>query len=517
MSKAPSAARNNKASKRHDALLSEYTPTTTSHVRAQPHAKAGRFKSNTADIDDESYNVDNPSEFMSGRDAKRLMKVAAEQRKEEGSDSADLDRINAALSRNGKGGRSAAGAGGAGSDVTARALLGGSAAGGDNSDDDLLFDDDDEDGEDEQQSGDEEELADDDDVDALGGMTDADRAALEAIMPARSDKRQTLADVILEKIEARNRALELGIVPTAEENSVEGRASAPPNVVAAYQRVGGYLAKYRSGKIPKIFKIIPTLKNWEEILYYTNPQAWSYHSVAAATKLFATALNPKLAQRFYSLVLLPRIENALETEAKLNPHLYEALRHSVYKPAAFFKGIILPLAQRGCPLKVALVFSSVLRRIPIPTMHSAVAIMKLTTIKPFSGSAGLFLKTLVRKRYALPLPTLAAIVEYFYSFIQDGLEYPILWYQNILSFVQRYKDSLSDDQKAMIRTLVRRKHHHIMTEEIRRELSARATGTTGNASVYRASEDAAIDAEMRRGADAAETGGEFFMDSLMAD
>ncbi len=29
--------------------------------------------------------------------------------------------------------------------------------------------------------------------------------------------------------------------------------------------VGRVLASYRSGKLPKAFKIIPTLKNWEEV------------------------------------------------------------------------------------------------------------------------------------------------------------------------------------------------------------------------------------------------------------
>ena len=29
--------------------------------------------------------------------------------------------------------------------------------------------------------------------------------------------------------------------------------------------VGRVLASYRSGKMPKAFKIIPTLKNWEEV------------------------------------------------------------------------------------------------------------------------------------------------------------------------------------------------------------------------------------------------------------
>lgn len=36
-----------------------------------------------------------------------------------------------------------------------------------------------------------------------------------------------------------------------------------------YLGVKEVLIKYRSGKLPKAFKIIPALKNWEQILFIT--------------------------------------------------------------------------------------------------------------------------------------------------------------------------------------------------------------------------------------------------------
>ena len=49
---------------------------------------------------------------------------------------------------------------------------------------------------------------------------------------------------------------------------------------------------------------------------------------------------------------------------RLNYHLYEALKKSVYKPAAFFKGILLPLAASGnCSLREATIFGSVLAKV----------------------------------------------------------------------------------------------------------------------------------------------------------
>ena len=42
-----------------------------------------------------------------------------------------------------------------------------------------------------------------------------------------------------------------------------------PRVKEMYAGVREVLQKYRSGKLPKAFKIIPKLKNWEQILYLT--------------------------------------------------------------------------------------------------------------------------------------------------------------------------------------------------------------------------------------------------------
>lgn len=42
-----------------------------------------------------------------------------------------------------------------------------------------------------------------------------------------------------------------------------------PRVKQMYEGVRDVLIKYRSGKVPKAFKIIPKLRNWEQILYIT--------------------------------------------------------------------------------------------------------------------------------------------------------------------------------------------------------------------------------------------------------
>lgn len=64
-----------------------------------------------------------------------------------------------------------------------------------------------------------------------------------------------------------------------------------------YFSVGEILTKYRSGKLPKAFKIIPSLENWEEILYCTEPDNWTPAAMYQASRIFVSNLNAKMAQR----------------------------------------------------------------------------------------------------------------------------------------------------------------------------------------------------------------------------
>jgi len=87
--------------------------------------------------------------------------------------------------------------------------------------------------------------------------------------------------------------------------------------VAAYKKLGIVLRSYRSGKLPKAFKVIPMVSNWEELLFLTTPDRWSRHAVYEATKIFASNLNAKMAQRFYSVVLLPSVRKNIAQYKKL--------------------------------------------------------------------------------------------------------------------------------------------------------------------------------------------------------
>ncbi|KAL3942547.1 MAG: hypothetical protein SGARI_000234 [Bacillariaceae sp.] len=280
------------------------------------------------------------------------------------------------------------------------------------------------------------------------------------------EERRTLADLIMGKIaekEARDRGEPL-------EDEEDALPPLPKKVVDVYTDIGKILSRYTAGKLPKAFKVIPSLSNWEQVLYLTRPDLWTPQAMYAATRIFASNLNPKMAQRFYYLVLLDAVRADIYSQKKLNYHYYIALKKAVYKPAAFFKGILLPLCKEECTLREAAIVASVLQRVSIPVHHSAVAIHKLAQMTEYNGAASIFIKTLLNKKYALPVPVIASLVRHFASFIDDDRDLPVLWHQALLVFCQRYKNEIQGQARESLRLVMKKHYHHKITPEIRREL-----------------------------------------------
>ena len=302
-------------------------------------------------------------------------------------------------------------------------------------------------------------------------LSPEDEKALAAFAAPKAGKERTLADIILEKIQAK----EAGGGGTDGGGAAFDEMPIPEGidtrVVEVYRQVGDLLRRYTVGKIPKAFKIIPALANWEEVLYLTNPDAWSPHAMYQATRLFASNLNARMAQRFYSLVLLPRVRDDIAEHKRLHFALYQALRKATFKPAAFYKGILIPLcASRTCTLREAVVLSSVLTRGSIPMLHSAAALLKLAEL-PYAGTTSFFLRVLLDKKYALPFRVVDALVDHFLRFRGETRAVPVVWHQSLLAFAQRYKSVIRAEDKVRLKKLVDQQHHYLIGPEIKRELS----------------------------------------------
>jgi len=305
-------------------------------------------------------------------------------------------------------------------------------------------------------------------------ITEDQERDLSMFMPSSTSNRRTLADIIMDKI---NQQQDGAVEDQKESADAMGGSSLDPKVIDVYTQVGKYLGNYTSGKVPKAFKIIPSLRDWEEILHLTNPENWSAQAMFVATRLFASNLNPKMAQRFYNLVLLPRVREDIAKMKRLNYHLYASVKKSIYKPAAFFRGVLLPLALDECTVREALIMSSILSKNSIPAIHASVALLKLSEME-YSGPVTLFMKTLLNKKYSLPYRVIDGLVKYFVGFEADEREMPVVWHQNLLTFVQRYKSNLTPEQKSGLKSLLRKQQHKGITSEVRRELFAQAPSIT---------------------------------------
>ncbi|RSM19329.1 hypothetical protein CDV31_001751 [Fusarium ambrosium] len=303
-----------------------------------------------------------------------------------------------------------------------------------------------------------------------------------------------LADLILEKIAAHEAAQarrENNLGPPDDEYEL------PPKVVEVYTKVGQILSRYKSGPLPKPFKILPTIPHWEDIIEVTKPDSWSPNACYQATRIFVSS-KPHVVQRFLEMVILDRVREDIYETKKLNVHLFNSLKKALYKPAAFFKGFLFPLVGSGtCTLREAHIISAVLARISIPVLHSAAALKGLCDIAAQEASHGtegggatnIFIKTLLEKKYALPYQVIDALVFHFMRFrsvdpasVHSGdamtiegdakAKLPVIWHQSLLAFAQRYKGDVTEDQREALLDLLLTHGHSAIGPEVRRELLA---------------------------------------------
>lgn len=155
-------------------------------------------------------------------------------------------------------------------------------------------------------------------------------------------------------------------------------------------------------------------------------------------------MKPAQARVFLQGVVLDAIRADIEENGKMSPHYYEALKRALYKPGAFFKGIVFPLLESGATLKETAIVASVLSKVKVPLVHSAAAIIRLANMD-YSGPNSLFIRVLVDKKYALPYKVVDALVFHFIRLSNtykakrgESEKLPVLWHQSLLVFVQRF-------------------------------------------------------------------------------
>jgi essential nuclear protein 1 len=264
----------------------------------------------------------------------------------------------------------------------------------------------------------------------------------------------TVYDLIRQKILEKNSNL----IPLGASQD----SNIPPEAVRLYNEVGHILSRYRTGKIPIAFKNLGTMHNWERLIEYTHPESWTAAAMLYATKMFVSNQKPHRCQRFLNTILLPRIRDEIAAHKKLSPHLYECVFKSCFRPSAFYKGIVLPLAESGsCTLTESVIIGSVILKRHIPAMHSCAAIYRLACMKANNFASGLyFMQVLLRKKYALPYQVVDKLVEFFTQTASTNDELPILWHRTFQLFVESYANDLSGGQIELLQLVIKEKQHH---------------------------------------------------------
>ncbi|OJA07764.1 hypothetical protein AZE42_02982 [Rhizopogon vesiculosus] len=317
-----------------------------------------------------------------------------------------------------------------------------------------------------------------DDAEDMFQLDSGDIQTLDALLPSNSGERRTLADIILAKLESANtNGVNVMQKVQQDQEHLDPALGLDPRLVESYSKLAIFLHGYKSGPLPKFFKVIPSLPAWARVLALTRPESWSPHACRAATRIFVSTMKPAQAQLFLSVVLLDAIREDIQSNKKLNVQYYECLKRALFKPAAFFKGIVFPMLENGCSLKEAAIIASVVAKKKVPVLHSAAALLRIANMD-YTGPNSLFIRVLIDKKYQLPYKVVDALIFHFIRLSNtykargrgDAQQLPVLWHQSLLAFCQRYSPDLTPDQKDALLDVIRVNPHPQIGPEVRREL-----------------------------------------------
>jgi essential nuclear protein 1 len=118
------------------------------------------------------------------------------------------------------------------------------------------------------------------------------------------------------------------------------------------------------------------------------------------------------------------------------------------------------------------IIASVLSKVSIPVLHSAAALLFLCDMS-YTGPNSLMIRILLDKGYALPYKVLDTLVFHFLRIFKTERELPVLFHQSLLSFTQKYKNDITQEQReALLEVNNGAKGHYSIGPEVKRELLA---------------------------------------------
>ena len=94
-------------------------------------------------------------------------------------------------------------------------------------------------------------------------INEEDQQAFDKFTLNQPKQSRTIADLIMEKLTQKKTEIETINMDDNESRVIDVHID--DRIVNMYKQIGEVLSKYRSGRLPKAFKILPTLTNWEHV------------------------------------------------------------------------------------------------------------------------------------------------------------------------------------------------------------------------------------------------------------
>ena len=181
------------------------------------------------------------------------------------------------------------------------------------------------------------------------------------------------------------------------------------------------------------------MEHWQELLDLTNPQKWTPHAFFELVRIFTSKTESERTLRFFANYLLPRVLKDIREYRKLNYHLFRSLQKGLYRPASWFRGVLMTFfSTPEITIKQAQILAAVLMKTSIPNAHAAAVFYKCCELE-YSGPQNVIMKTMIDKKFGLPAIVINRLVDWFCSFGKQSEEpMPVLWYWTLISFVKIY-------------------------------------------------------------------------------
>ena len=219
-------------------------------------------------------------------------------------------------------------------------------------------------------------------------------------------------------------------------------------VLKILERTGIILKVYKSGKIPKIIKIIPLFENFEDLIWYTRPDRWSTQALFIISKIFIKKLNNFETKRFLTLIFLPRLQECIFKKENLNLYIPFISKIANLNPKIFFSSIILPFFKSSnCCKKESVVLSLILLKISFQTKHISWGLIKLLKTSQ-NSSKFIILRTLLAKNYNFSYRLLDILVDFFIK--NKHRTKNVFFLKCYIIFLKNYSKFLSLEDKSRL-------------------------------------------------------------------